>query len=225
MTIEVVDGGFRGYHNYYHPEDYFKIDAEKGAIYLHDGERAAKVNETFINGLHLGIEEEVGDSSSLLMYQTGLQWAALDMKRFGERMRHEYGGGKTDMWQMNKQFVMETWWWPLTVQGFGAWRLTLGDKHNEALQSKGLSIVELRNSAVAQSMALAGKPVCHMYAGLFAGVFSYYDREERGCIELQCYAMGNDVCKFLIGSQKQMNAAEFWTKEGATAAEVLEKLG
>jgi hypothetical protein len=78
MTIEVVDGGFRGYHNYYYPEEFFKVDADKGAIYLHDGERAAKVNESFINGLHLGIEEEVGDSSGLLMYRTGEQWALLE---------------------------------------------------------------------------------------------------------------------------------------------------
>ncbi len=225
MTINVIEGGFQGYHNYYHPEEFFKTDATKGAIYLHDGERAAKVNESFINGLHLGIEEEIGDSSGLLMYQCGQQWATLDMKRFNERMRHEYGGSKLDIWQMNKQFVMETWWWPLTIQGFGGWHLTLGDKDNEALQSKGLTVIELRNSAVAQSMALAGKPVCHMYAGLFSGVFSFYDREERGCIEIQCYAMGNDVCKFLVGPSKLMNSAEFWSKEGATANEVLAKLG
>ncbi|ASF45921.1 V4R domain-containing protein [Methylovulum psychrotolerans] len=225
MAIDVTDGGFQGYHNYYYPDEFFKADPEKGAIYLNDGERAAKVSESFINGLHLGIEEEIGDSAGLLMYKTGHQWALLDMKRFNNRMRHEYGGGKLDIWQMNKQFVMETWWWPLTIQGFGGWRLTMGDKDNEALQSKGLTVIELRNSAVAQSMALAGKPVCHMYAGLFAGVFSFYDREERGCIEIQCYAMGNDVCKFLVGSQKLMNAAEFWSKEGATATEILEKLG
>jgi predicted hydrocarbon binding protein len=101
----------------------------------------------------------------------------------------------------------------------------MGGEHNESLQSKGLTVIELRNSAVAQSMELAGKPVCHMYAGLFAGVFSFYDREERGCIEIQCYAMGNDVCKFLVGSQKQMNAVEFWSNEGASATEILQKLG
>jgi uncharacterized protein len=63
-----------------------------------------------------------------------------------------------------------------------------------------------------------------MYAGLFAGVFSFLDKAERGGIEIQCYAMGNDVCKFLIGSQKQVNAVEFWRKEGANAKEILEKL-
>lgn len=59
MAIAVVDGGYDGYHNYYVPEDFFKADPENGALYFRDGERAAKVTESFINGLHLGMEEEV----------------------------------------------------------------------------------------------------------------------------------------------------------------------
>jgi uncharacterized protein len=219
MAISVVDGGYDAYHNYYVPEEFFKADLENGAIYLRDGERAAKVTESFINGLHLGMEEEVGDSSGLLMYRCGHQWALRDMKRFGDRMRQEFGGGKIDVWQMNKRFVLETWWWPLIIQGFGDWRLDFSFENN------GIIVVELRNSAIAQSMGLIGKPVCHMYAGLFAGVFSYLDKVERGGIEIQCYAMGNDVCKFLIGSQKQVNAVEFWRKEGANAKEILDNLG
>jgi hypothetical protein len=36
--------------------------------------------------------------------------------------------------------------------------------------------------------------------------------------------MGNDCCKFIIGSQKKVNAAEFWRREGASAKEIMEKL-
>lgn len=219
MAISVVDGGYDSYHNYYVPEDFFTADLENGALFLRDGERAAKVTESFINGLHLGMEEEVGDSAGLLMYRCGHQWALRDMKRFSERMRQEFGGGKTDIWQMNKRFVLETWWWPLIIQGYGDWRLDFSFENN------GLVVVELRNSAVAQSMGMVGKPVCHMYAGLFAGVFSFLEKAERGGIEIQCYAMGNNACKFLIGSQKQVNAVEFWRKEGANAKEILDKLG
>ena len=53
-----------------------------------------------------------------------------------------------------------------------------------------------------------------MYAGMFAGVFSVFSREEPDGIEVQCYAMGNDCCKFLIGSKSRVNAAEFWRREG-----------
>jgi predicted hydrocarbon binding protein len=137
------------------------------------------------------------------------------MKRFNDRMRHEFGGGKQDIWHMNMRFVFETWWWPLTIEGYGGWKLDL------SFRNKNLTVVELTNSAVAQSMALAGKPVCHLYAGLFAGAFSFYDKTERECIEVQCYSMGNDRCKFLIGDKKQVNAADFWRREGANAADIL----
>lgn len=215
MSISPQDGGFAGYHNYYVPDEFFRRDPEQGAIYLRDGQRAAAVDESFINGLHLGAEEEVGSASSLLMYRCGQQWAQQDMRRFNDRMRHEFGGGKTDIWRMNPRFVLETWWWPLTIEGYGAWRLDL------TYRDKDITLVEIRNSAVAQSMAMVGKPVCHLYAGLFAGAFSFYDKTERECIELQCYAMGNDCCKFLIGDGKQVNAVEFWRQEGATASEIL----
>jgi len=215
MAINPLDGGYKGYHNYYHPDEFFRRDAQRGAIYLRDGQRAAKVSESFINSLHLGIEEEVGNAGSLLMYKCGQAWGEQDMKRFNNRMRQEFGGGKLDIWQMNKRFVFECWWWPLTVEGFGGWSLDL------SFIKRGLTVVELRNSAVAHSMKIVGKPVCHMYAGLFAGVFSVYEREERQSIEVQCYSMGNDVCKFIIGDQKHVNAADFWRQQGATAGEIL----
>jgi len=207
-----------GYHNYYAPEEFFRHERNEGAIYLRDGQRAAKISEAFINGLHLGIEEEVGASAGLLMYRCGQEWALADMKRFATRMRQEFGSGKLEIWQMNPRFVWECWWWPLTVEGFGGWTLDLN------FEDKGITLVEIRNSAVARSMKMLGRPVCHMYAGLFAGALSFFHRKELHSIEVQCYAMGNDVCKFLISDEKRVNAAEFWREEGASAKSILENL-
>lgn len=216
--INPNDGGFRGYHNYFTRDEFFRRATAEGSIYLRDGQRAAAVSEDFINGLHHGLEEDVGDASNLIMYKCGFEWGLQDMKRFNARMRHEFGGGKLDIWQMNPKFVFESWWWPLTVQGWGAWSLDMSFK------SRDISFVEIRNSAVAFSMERIGKPVCHLYAGLFAGVMSFYERAERQSIEVQCYAMGNDCCKFMVGPAKQVNAAEFWRQEGATAEEIRGKL-
>lgn len=215
--INPNDGGFKGYHNYYVPGEFFREDQEEGSIYLRDGQRAAKVSEDFIVGLHSGLEEDVGDASNLIMYKCGIEWGLQDMKRFNNRMRHEFGGGKLDVWQMNKRFVFETWWWPLTIEGWGGWTLDL------TFAKRDITFVEIRNSAVARSMERVGKPVCHLYAGMFAGVFSFFEREERQSIEVQCYSMGNDCCKFMIGKEKQVNAAEFWRQEGANAEEIREK--
>ncbi len=219
MAIDTVAGGVAGYHNYYMPEEFFRHERSEGAIYLRDGQRAARVSESFINGLHLGIEEEVGTGSGLLMYRCGQEWALQDMKRFNNRMRHEFGGGRLDIWQMNPAFIWECWWWPLTVEGFGGWTLDLSFSDND------ITMVEIRNSAVAKSMKMAGRPVCHLYAGLFAGAFSYFHQRDLQSIEVQCYAMGNDVCKFLISDETRVNAAEFWREEGASARDIMEKLG
>jgi len=218
MPISIIDGGIQGKHNYYVAEEFFRTDAENGSIYLRDGQRAAKVGESFISGLHLGIEEEVGSSAGLLMYRCGQEWAIQDMKRFNDRMRQEYGGSKLDIWQMNPSFVWECWWWPLTIEGFGGWTLDLGFK------DKDITLVEIRNSAVAKSMKMLGRPVCHLYAGLFAGAMSFYHRKDLQSIEVQCYAMGNDLCKFLISDEKRVNAAEFWRQEGASAKQIIENL-
>ncbi|MEM9302476.1 MAG: V4R domain-containing protein [Pseudomonadota bacterium] len=219
MSIDPIQGGNAVPHNYYTPEEYFHEDPSEGSIYLRDGQRAVKVNESFINGLHLGIEQEIGESSGLLMYRCGQEWALQDMKRFNNRMRQEYGSGKREIWDMNPRFVWETWWWPLTVTGFGGWSLDL------SFVDKGITLVEIRNSAVAKSMKLVGRPVCNLYAGLFAGAFSFYNRTELESIEVQCYAMGNDVCKFLVSDEKRVNAAQFWREEGAGAQEIMENLG
>ncbi len=217
-AINPSDGGFKGYHNYYVADEFFRPEEEEGAIYLRDGQRAARVTEDFVAGLHSGLEEDVGDASNLIMYKCGIEWGLQDMKRFNNRMRHEFGGGKLDIWQMNRRFIFETWWWPLTVQGWGAWTLDL------SFEKRGITFVEIRNSAVAQSMQQVGKPVCHLYAGMFAGVMSYFDRTDRQSIEVQCYSMGNDCCKFMVGPEKQVNAAEFWRQEGASAEDVRSRL-
>jgi predicted hydrocarbon binding protein len=212
-AVDLVTGAH--HHNYYTPDDFFRIDGETGAIYLHDGQRAARIDEAFINGLHLGAAEEAGDAGGLLMYRCGYRWGIEDMKRFNDRMRQEFGGGKRDIWQMNTRFVLETWWWPLTITGFGGWSLDF------SFRERDITVVEICNSAVAQSIDMTGKPVCHLYAGLLAGVFSFFERKERQAIEIQCYAMGNDTCKFLIGNQEQVNAVDFRVKKGSPAAEII----
>jgi predicted hydrocarbon binding protein len=216
-TIAVNDE-FTGDHNHYLPDEYIQRDVDAGSIRLGGDRRAAQVSESFVTGLHAGVEAEVGESAGFLMYRSGFEWGTRNIARFNERMRRSYGGGKRDIWQMNPKFVFENWWWPMTLSGFGGWSLDL------KFDRKNIVVVEIRNSAVAQSMERAGKPVCHMYAGLFAGAFSYFDRRERSSIELQCYAMGSDHCKFLVGDATDVNAADFWVKEGASASEVVERL-
>ena len=190
MAITPANGGYKGYHNYYVPEEFVKRDPQTGSLHLRDGQRAIYASEDFVVGLHAGLHEEVGDAANTIMYRCGYEWGLQDMKRFADRMRHEFGGGKTDIWEMNQMFVMESWWWPLTVEGWGSWTLDFGFK------DQGMTFVTIRNSAVARSMEQVGKPVCHMYAGMFAGVFSFFQKTERSSMRCSVIRWGTTAASF-----------------------------
>ena len=36
--------------------------------------------------------------------------------------------------------------------------------------------------------------------------------------------MGNDVCKFLVGAEDDLQAVEFWREEGASGNEILGRI-
>jgi hypothetical protein len=196
-------------------EDYFSADGHGGLLDRYR-KRAVLVNEDFIVGLQKGLEKEVDDVAPIIMYKCGYQWGLEDMKNFDTRFAQEFEW--TTMRKMNTEMVLETWWWPLQVAGWGAWGFDFSHK------KQGLIFVDLYNSAIAQSIGNVGKVVCHFYAGLFAGVFTYLTQKELNGIEIQCYSMGESYCKFLLGSEKKVNAADFWVQEGAKAEEILAKV-
>ncbi len=202
-------------HNYYTHEDFLRFDAKAGTILTRNGQRVMQTSEEFIVGLQAGLEQEVGDASPVVMYKCGFAWGLADMKKFEATIAREYG---RDVQQQNLQFVMETWWWPLQALGWGSWEVDFGK------QEQGIVVVNLYDSVVAKTLGEIGKPVCYLYAGLFAGVFTHLSRRALAGIEIQCYAMGATYCRFVIGAEKRINAVEFWLEEGASASDVLAKL-
>lgn len=218
MAINLTAGGSsQTYHAWYSMQDYLERDRDAGIVRQRTGARGLHVTEDFVVGLQQGLEEEVGDAAGMIMYRAGYEWALHDMKAFEARFAAEFGG-KTSITDANILFVLETWWWPLTAEGWGTWRVDLSRRR------EGLIFVDLFDSAVAKSLGNIGKPVCHMYAGLLAGALTYLSKRELSGIEIQCYAMGAEFCKFLIGAEKRVNAASFWVQEGASAQDIVDRI-
>lgn len=202
-------------HNVYTLEDFLRHDESAGTVFTRNQQRVFHVSEDFILGLQAGLDQEVGDASAVVLYKCGFQWGLADMKKFETTMVREYG---RDIQATNINFLMETWWWPLQAMGWGSWELDLGK------QEQGIMVVNLFDSVVAKSLGEVGKPVCYLYAGMFAGVMTHLSRRPLAGIEIQCYAMGATFCRFVIGAEKRINAVEFWLEEGANASDVLAKL-
>ncbi|MEL6581717.1 MAG: V4R domain-containing protein [Cyanobacteria bacterium J06621_12] len=204
-------------HFHYSLKDFFAFQNDRGTISDWNDSRNILVSENFIIGLIAGLEEEVGDASGVVMYNIGQQWGQEDALFFRNWFLQEYG--HNDFSQLNLMYVLEAWWWPFISQGWGNWEVDMSDQKN------GFMFINIFDSAVARTLGDVGKPVCHIYAGLFSGFFSNLINKDLGCIELQCYAMGETYCKFLLGKKDRIDAASFWHSEGATARDIQKKLG
>lgn len=202
-------------HNHYRFQDFFSFEHAKGTVTDWNESRNIFTSEDFIVGLVGGLEEEVGNASSVIMYTIGTQWGTLDAEFFQKWFAEEFGH---NIRQSNLMFLLETWWWPFTAQGWGRWEVDMSDRKH------GCIFINLFDSAVARTLGDVGKPVCHLYAGLFAGFFTQLVNKQLSCIELQCYSMGETYCKFLLGNKDRIDAAAFWQNEGATARDIQRKL-
>lgn len=202
-------------HHHYRFSDFFTFDSDQGSVIDWNDTRNIFAGEDFIVALIEGLEEEVGNASSVVMYSMGRQWGYRDAESFKAWFEKEYD---RDFRQCNLAFVLEQWWWPFTTQGWGNWAVDLNDQKN------GFMFIDVFDSAVARTLGDVGKPVCHIYAGLFSGFFSGLIQKDLSCIEIQCYAMGETYCKFLMGKQDRIDAATFWQTEGAGARDIEKKL-
>ena len=199
-------------------EDFFRHQPDEGTIRLSDGQRAAAVSQEFIQSLHESLSRDLGDSARHLLYACGYEWGLQDMVRLTQRLRADLGSDGVDLWHMDARLVLDSWWAPLTSAGWGLWTLDL------SALAKGVCFVEVHNSVIAAARAGASAPVCHLYAGLFAGALSFFRREENHAVEIQCAAMGLPSCQFVVASGAQIDAIETWHKQGAGAAEIRRRL-
>jgi predicted hydrocarbon binding protein len=202
-------------HHHYSFKDFFQFEADKGTIVDWNDAQNILATEDFIIGLVEGLEEEVGEASAAIMYTIGCEWGQKDAFFFEKWFEKEFD---RPVRQAGLMFLLETWWWPFTAQGWGRWEVDMSDRR------QGFMFINLFDSALARTLGDVGKPVCHLYAGLFSGFFTEMVKKQLGCIEIQCYSMGETYCKFLLGGQERIDAASFWLNEGATAKDIEKRL-
>lgn len=191
-----------------------------GAIFLPDGRRVAAWPEIFLRTLHAELAAASVDSARHLIYRAGFEWGLQELLFLSQRLREE-SAGQGDLWKLDAAVVFSRWSAPLATAGWGTWTI------DRSAQATGLSVVELRHSAVVAALASSvtapavAEPMCHLYAGLFAGALSFYDRREVHAVETACVALGHDACRFLVGPGHVIDRAEAARAVGATHAEIL----
>lgn len=200
-------------------EDFIRATPATGTLRLPDGQRAAVLPASFLPHLTAELTQPLGENTRHALYKFGYEWALQDMIRLSRQLGAEFGGGANlDLWQMDAKFVLDRWWSPLSSAGWGVWALDLSSL------TRGFAFVELRHSLVAAHAPGALQPACHLYAGLFAGALSFFERVERHAVEFQCAALGAPACRFAIGPGPQMDEVESWRQQRTAPDEIRRRL-
>ena len=199
--------------NYYNDEDFNRPDPARGTIRDAIGRRLVRASAELLAGLPTALARE-GAAAGDVLYKVGRRWGDADFRAFSARVPKEFGVASLE--QMHFQVMLETWRWPFTAAGWGTWR------YDFRRARIGLPVVELTNSVTVTGHA--EKPVCNLYAGLFAAVFSALAKRDLVGVELQCAAAGAEDCRFLVASSAKADAAAKLRDDGVPAEDILDQL-
>jgi uncharacterized protein len=195
----------------------FSPEPTQGSLRCATGERVAALSTEFVQTLHVTLVDQFAENAQDVLYRSGYDWGLQDLLRLTQELKAKLGV-RTDIWQMDVRFILESWWAPLAEAGWGRAAFELGSL------TRGVVFVELRESAVVSALGPSDQPVCHWYAGLFAGALSFVERAERHCVEVQCGALGAPTCQFIVAPGADIDSAETWRQQGTDAAEIIRRL-
>ena len=179
---------------------------------LTDGRRGTGWSGAALQELHRNLAVENPDGAKNLLYRTGFEWGLQEFLHLNQSVQSERGRNPgEDVWKLDAAAAFQRWAEPLAAAGWGRWSF------DRSASAEGVTLVELRGSAVAASVAASSPndPVCHLYAGLFAGALSFYDRTELHAVETQCAALGGPCCRFIVAPGPVIDRAEMARRSGA----------
>jgi predicted hydrocarbon binding protein len=194
--------------------DSLEFTACEGKLHTQRGQRAFLTSDDFLAGLRQGLAA-IGRDTAGVLYQCGWKWGQHEMRSLVPRVEQEQG---RSVQEMDAALFLEQWWASLQSAGWGAWEPDMSQRKH------GVILIDLTDSAQAGVAGLNERTGCHLYAGLFAGVFSYLTKTGLAGLEIECCATGAACCKFIVGTQKRISTAQALFSQGATVREIMNRL-
>ncbi len=201
--------------DYFNPDDFVYFDHDSGTAVTHNGLRVFLATEDWILALQRSAEEQIGRMSAHFFYQIGYEWG----------LRH-YQNIERILLANHKGYYKSAH--DISISGFIYWidRCIMGSGwgHLELVEENSRIFINLYNSAYAMMVGRIGRPACHVWAGVFAGAFSSAAGIELACIEILCYSMGADLCRFLLDGKEAVDATAFWVESGMRYEDILKNI-
>jgi predicted hydrocarbon binding protein len=133
----------------------------------------------------------VGPAADTLLYMSAKKHTAEYLK---DVLKNSRVARMASKFRWGREKITEKAAQILTEYGFGKVEIM-------KLDLNGKSVAIVRNSCIAESYRRHGKtktPTCSYIAGLLAGGASTINKINYECHEVECYATGGKVCKFIL---------------------------
>lgn len=206
--------------NYFAPDAYVQGDFELGLLENRQGNRLIALPDTLLQALYSSLEDEVGASAGLVMFQCGHWWGKYFYRRFAEEISTYYDKPLAEMEMVEFLQCLKQCW-----KTYGWGNLNLEFKH----YNQGFIIATVENSAFAavrkNDENPAERPTCHAEAGLLSTFFSQLTGQELHCVQTTCESMGAPENTFILGLEERLKVAEACIEEQQDHDTIITRLG
>lgn len=201
---------------YFHRDDYIKGDPFEGTLKTHMGQRVIVLPEELLQGLHNAIVHETGRAWGVVAYTCGRKWGERLMRSWQKEWTHHYQQEVT-----TADFVYFEQWLRAAFSFYGWGELEL----DFSLQDQGVVQCWLKGSVLARLLGdLEDKYVCHIFAGMFASMFTKLAGRELDALEIACARSGAERCRFVVAMPEYIERARRGQLEGADTDTMLDAL-
>jgi len=152
---------------------------EKGGLFYKDV-RYLLIRPETLMVFQKGMEEEIGERASQILFRSGFEGGSLSSKRY----REVFGLSDEEI----IHFMLEMG----TQIGWGRFELERFDPIEKHIDTK------VFDSPFAEAYRSSASPVCHLIRGVLAGMASIVFGRELEGREVLCLAKGDRYCRFEI---------------------------
>ena len=201
--------------NYFASDAYVRGDLELGLLENRRGDRLLALPETLIKAIYIGLEQETGQASHLVLFNCGRWWGKNFYVRFCEEVSEYYGQPVSEMEMVEFIQCLQQCW---KTHGWGTFEL------DPNYSAQGFLVVKIGNSLFAKTAPKSNLPACFLEAGILSSFFTQLTGRELHCLQTSCESLGSDCNRFILGLRDRLQPADSMVEEGQDHQTIISKL-
>ncbi len=201
--------------NYYAPDAYVQGEIEFGLLENRRGDRLLALPEPLLEALYAGLEEEIGQGASSVLFSCGRWWGKSFYRRFAEEMSDYYSIPLAEMEMIQFWQCLKQCW---KTHGWGLLDFDL------SYYQQGFLLISIKHSTLAAAAPPSKRPMGFLEAGILSTFFSQLAGRDLHCVQTASESLGNERNYFVIGLAERLNPVSIWLEEGHDHATMMELL-